>query len=87
MMAPTVQITVLKDNQATRPGLAPGHGLALLVEAAGTRVLFDTGPDETVLANAAALGLRLYPLDAIVLSHGHTDHTGGWRRCWKWRGR
>ena len=77
MSDPTVQITVLKDNQATRPELVAGHGLALLVETEGTRVLFDTGPDETLLANAAALGLRLYPLDAIVLSHGHTDHTGG----------
>ena len=76
-MDATVQITVLKDNTATRPGLSPGHGLAMLVEAGGRRVLFDTGPDESIVANAAALGLSLYPLDAIVLSHGHYDHTGG----------
>lgn len=77
MADPSVQVTVLKDNVAARPGLLPGHGLALLVEAAGARVLFDTGPDESVVHNAGALGLSLRPLDAIVLSHGHFDHSGG----------
>lgn len=72
-----MQITVLTDNQAMRDGTIPGHGLAMLVEAEGIRVLFDTGPDDTIIANAATLGVRLDPLDAIVLSHGHYDHTGG----------
>jgi 7,8-dihydropterin-6-yl-methyl-4-(beta-D-ribofuranosyl)aminobenzene 5'-phosphate synthase len=40
-------------------------------------VLFDTGPDEAVVTNARVLGLELRPLTAIVLSHGHYDHTGG----------
>lgn len=72
-----MRITILKENQTARPGLVPGHGLAMLVETADMKVLFDTGPDGTVLANAAALGVPLTPLDAIVLSHGHYDHTGG----------
>lgn len=72
-----MRITILKENQTTRPGLLPGHGLAMLVETADTRVLFDTGPDDTILVNAAALGVPLTALDAIVLSHGHYDHTGG----------
>ncbi|MEN6549491.1 MAG: MBL fold metallo-hydrolase [Armatimonadia bacterium] len=72
-----MRITILKENQATRLGLLPGHGLAMLVETADTRVLLDTGPDDTILVNAAALGVPLTPLDAIVLSHGHYDHTGG----------
>ncbi len=29
------------------------------------------------LANAAKMGIGLYDLDVIVLSHGHRDHTGG----------
>lgn len=76
-MASVMQITVLKDNTATRPGVLPGHGLALLVESDDRRVLLDTGPDDTLLVNATVLGVSLYPLDAIVLSHGHYDHTGG----------
>jgi 7,8-dihydropterin-6-yl-methyl-4-(beta-D-ribofuranosyl)aminobenzene 5'-phosphate synthase len=76
-MDDALQVTILKDNTAARPGVAPGHGLAMLVEIGGRRVLFDTGPDDSLVANAQALGLSLYPLEAIVLSHGHVDHTGG----------
>ena len=76
-MEAALSITVLKDNVAARPDLYPGHGLALLLECGKTRVLLDTGPDDTVVANARTMGLRLRPLDAIVLSHGHYDHTGG----------
>ncbi|MHB8995530.1 MAG: MBL fold metallo-hydrolase [Armatimonadota bacterium] len=76
-MSKKLRITVLKENSAARPGVLPGHGLSLLVESAKTRVLLDTGPDATLLDNAAALGISLAPLDAVVLSHGHYDHTGG----------
>ena len=53
-------------------------GFAALVEADGYRVLFDTGmrPD-TVLKNAAELGIDLSTVDAVILSHNHFDHTGG----------
>lgn len=76
-MTDGLQITVLKENSAVCPAVEPGHGLSLLVEAGGKRFLLDTGPDATLLDNVAALGLSLSPLDAIVLSHGHYDHTGG----------
>ena len=40
-------------------------------------VLFDTGPDPlTLIGNAAKLGIDFGEIDAIVLSHGHFDHTG-----------
>lgn len=77
MKTESLRITVLKENSAVCPEVVPGHGLSLLVEIGETRVLLDTGPDVTVLANATALGVNLAPLDAIVLSHGHYDHTGG----------
>lgn len=53
-------------------------GFAALVEADGYKVLFDTGmrPD-TVLKNAAELGLDLSTVDTVILSHNHFDHTGG----------
>jgi 7,8-dihydropterin-6-yl-methyl-4-(beta-D-ribofuranosyl)aminobenzene 5'-phosphate synthase len=73
------RFTVLCDNAAGAPGLTPAHGLAVLVEMGGRRVLFDTGPGATTLDNAAALGVSLEPLEAVVLSHGHYDHTGGLR--------
>ena len=53
-------------------------GFAALVEADGKRILFDTGahPD-TVLRNAATLGVDLSSVTDVVLSHNHSDHTGG----------
>jgi len=53
-------------------------GFAALVEADGTRILFDTGsrPD-TVLGNARELGVDLAGVEEVILSHNHSDHTGG----------
>ncbi|MDR3634587.1 MAG: MBL fold metallo-hydrolase [Isosphaeraceae bacterium] len=53
-------------------------GFAALVEADGHRLLFDTGArPETVLKNAAELGIDLANVKDVVLSHHHGDHTGG----------
>src|SRR6266566_9078448 len=58
------------------------HGVSLLITAInqGKRetILFDTGvtPDGA-LHNLALLGVDLGSIQAIVLSHGHTDHTQG----------
>ncbi len=53
-------------------------GFAAVVEADGHRILFDTGarPD-TVLNNAKELGVDLSNITEVVLSHNHSDHTGG----------
>lgn len=71
-----VTISVLVDDRAG-PGLSAEHGLALWVEATGKRVLFDTGQGQALLYNAEKMGVNLSTADAIVLSHGHYDHTGG----------
>ncbi|MGB9825659.1 MAG: MBL fold metallo-hydrolase, partial [Desulfofundulus sp.] len=83
-----VKITVLIENTVGLPaGLAGEWGLALLVEKAGTKVLFDTGERGNILANAAALGINLQEVDALVMSHGHYDHSGGMRDFLRLRGR
>lgn len=73
-------LTVLVEN--TVPGKADGligeHGFALWLERPEVRLLFDTGASGTALLNnAARLGVDIHAADAIVLSHGHQDHTGG----------
>jgi 7,8-dihydropterin-6-yl-methyl-4-(beta-D-ribofuranosyl)aminobenzene 5'-phosphate synthase len=54
------------------------HGLAFLVETEGRRVLFDTGQSGTVLLhNLELLEVDPATIDAVAISHGHYDHTGG----------
>jgi competence protein ComEC len=54
-----------------------GQGDALLVEAPpGARMLVDGGPDPSLaLRELRARGIRR--LDAVALTHPHTDHSGG----------
>jgi metal-dependent hydrolase (beta-lactamase superfamily II) len=71
----SIEITVLADNTARSRYLAE-WGLSILIETEGFRILFDTGRT-TALHNAALMGKTpIYP-HAIVLSHGHYDHTEG----------
>lgn len=72
-----VRVTVLVENRAARPELGGEHGFAAMVESPGGTVLFDTGASDLVARNARALGLDLSGVDAVALSHGHYDHTGG----------
>jgi 7,8-dihydropterin-6-yl-methyl-4-(beta-D-ribofuranosyl)aminobenzene 5'-phosphate synthase len=71
------RVTVLVDDAASRKGLAAEHGLSLLIEIGRSRVLFDTGQGAALMPNARFLGADLHDLDALVISHGHYDHTGG----------
>jgi 7,8-dihydropterin-6-yl-methyl-4-(beta-D-ribofuranosyl)aminobenzene 5'-phosphate synthase len=53
-------------------------GFAALVEVDGYRLLFDTGAHEdTVLRNAEELKVDLSAVTDVLLSHHHSDHTGG----------
>jgi len=61
-----------------------GQGMALLVETAGHRLLYDTGPGYAPGADAGSRVLLPYlrmrgigELDGMVVSHSDTDHTGG----------
>lgn len=76
-MSYDVHITVLIDNKSSRLDLKAEHGLSLWIEYGGNRILFDTGQSNALIGNAEKLGIDLTQTDAIVLSHGHYDHTGG----------
>ena len=66
------------DNEVQpQLGLMAEHGFCVLVERQDIRFLFDTGQGPALDHNARALGISLAPLDFLVLSHGHYDHTGG----------
>lgn len=75
-----VRITALMDNhRSENKALVAEHGLSLLLEWPGRRILFDCGASASVLQNARRLGRPLGGLDAVVLSHSHYDHAAGCR--------
>jgi 7,8-dihydropterin-6-yl-methyl-4-(beta-D-ribofuranosyl)aminobenzene 5'-phosphate synthase len=83
-MAKSLRLNVVVENCAStnRPDVWGQHGLCLSVEAdLGAQkmyLLMDCGPSpEVTLHNIDLLGIDLGLTDAIVLSHGHYDHTGG----------
>ena len=76
-MIQNIRITTLVENTASGVSLLAEHGLSFWIEYANKRILFDTGQSNILVKNAKALGIDLAETDAIVLSHGHYDHTGG----------
>jgi 7,8-dihydropterin-6-yl-methyl-4-(beta-D-ribofuranosyl)aminobenzene 5'-phosphate synthase len=76
-------ITPLVDKRVAHANLNGGLGVSYLIQAGGARLLFDLGVDATngadslLQRNASQLGLPLDPLDALVISHRHYDHVGG----------
>lgn len=75
-----MKITVLMENTTCRDDLVCEHGLSLYIEAAGKRILFDTGASAAFADNAEKLGIDLSQVDLCILSHGHYDHGGGLKR-------
>ncbi len=77
-MTATTRVTVLVENTAADGRLLARHGLAYWIDTGRTRLLFDTGPTtEALVHNAERLGIDLGQAEAVVISHGHYDHTGG----------
>jgi 7,8-dihydropterin-6-yl-methyl-4-(beta-D-ribofuranosyl)aminobenzene 5'-phosphate synthase len=71
----------LKDGEI-RASILAEHGFSALAKtttSGGTHtLLFDFGFSENGAAqNAATLGVDMTEVEAVALSHGHSDHTGG----------
>lgn len=71
-----MKIYTLVENEALGPKFRAANGLSLFIETGGKKLLFDLGPDDSFLENAAALGLAIEEVDYLVISHGHVDHGG-----------
>ena len=72
-----MRIVALVENTPCADGCEAVHGLSLWIETANHRVLMDAGPSEVLLSNAHSLGIDLAKAEALFVSHGHYDHTGG----------
>jgi len=73
-----VKLTCIVDNCVGRGDVWGEHGLSFLVENDGHCLLLDTASTgQLLLHNMRALGIEPGSIEALVLSHGHLDHTGG----------
>ena len=73
-----VRLTVLCENSVGVPfGVIGEHGFACYLETEDGNYLFDTGQGYAIVPNSLALKKDLRNINAIMISHGHYDHTGG----------
>jgi len=72
-----LRLTCLVEDTVHAPDLGAEHGLSILAETNGVRLMLDTGQSALVVRNARMLNIDLGSVTDIVLSHGHYDHTGG----------
>jgi len=71
-------LTIVYDNNQYDQDLVAKWGFSCLVEGLEETILFDTGGDsDTLLYNMRQLEIEPEEVDAVVLSHIHSDHVGG----------
>lgn len=77
----SLKITTLIENNSDENNiLCNEHGLSLYIEINEKKILFDTGQSGDFIKNAEKLKIDLNYLDYVILSHGHYDHSGGFRK-------
>lgn len=73
-----MKLHVLVDNNTYIDQYYCGEpAVSYYIEDEKNHILFDTGYSDLLIKNAKKMNLDLSRLDAIVLSHGHNDHTRG----------
>ena len=72
-----MKIVTLVENCVYGRKLKAEHGLSLYIETPSAKILFDTGQSDLFLQNARFLHVDLKEVDMLILSHGHSDHSGG----------
>jgi len=76
--ASPLRITVLFDNTVANARLQSAWGFAALIEHRGHTLLLDAGSDARVFgANLDSLHVDVRRIEAVAVSHAHSDHTGG----------
>lgn len=72
-----MRIITLIENIAGSEKYLSEHGLSCYIETKTHKVLVDCGQTAAFMENANLLEVDLKKVDAVFLSHGHYDHSGG----------
>ncbi|EKQ53087.1 MULTISPECIES: MBL fold metallo-hydrolase [unclassified Clostridium] len=73
-----MKLKVLVDNNTYIDQYYYGEpAVSYYIEDEDTKLLLDVGYSNLFIKNANELGVDLTKIDAIVISHGHDDHTRG----------
>ena len=74
----SLTIKILYDNYVFDEACGPDWGFACLITGTEKNLLFDTGgKGDLLLANFEKMKLSPSDVELVVISHNHTDHTGG----------
>ena len=76
-------ITLIENNADENSYLCNEHGLSFYIETDKLNIIFDTGQSGNFVENASKLNVDLKYTDYVILSHGHYDHSGGFRKLVK----
>ena len=79
----SIRLTILCENSVDRVspyGLLGEHGFSCHLQTSAGNFLFDTGGGMTIMNNAKLMGIDFKKLQGIMFSHGHFDHTGGFKQ-------
>lgn len=75
-----MKLTVLVDNNTFIDQYYLGEpAVSYYIEDGNERILFDLGYSDVFIKNALDMNVDLGGLTKIVVSHGHNDHTGGFK--------
>lgn len=72
-----MKLAILTDDRVGDSLCITEHGLSILIENKGDRVILDFGQSDRFIHNAQKLGINLDDIGTMVLSHGHYDHANG----------
>lgn len=71
-------VTLLENSRSQNKALIAEHGLSFYVELNGHRLLLDAGSGSAAVENGGKLNVPFSQVEAVVLSHSHYDHAGGY---------
>lgn len=72
-----MKLIALIENKSNNDLIAE-HGLAVYIEYNKKKYLLDTGLSDNFVENAKKLDIDLENVDVAILSHNHSDHSGGY---------